>query len=152
MKPALLNSIYYKLSEAESKEGLQNIAALYAKKVYILYLDALDKAGVNNLHRKIKVKTKFPDGYVLESTYQAGEHIIESLFESDEFSREIKELDDMFLNSCECENKNIALNFLKIILKDVGSDSLDMNDWLEAIKNFSNCEEFLEENDVLFEF
>lgn len=152
MKTALLNSIYYKLSTAEPQGGLQNLVNNYSKQVFVLFLDALDKAGIENLKKKIKVKTKFADGYVLESTFLAGQHMIETLFESEEYAKEIKELDQNFLNACECPQKEAVLHLLKAVLSEVGSESIDPKDWSEAVQHFTDCEEFAEEYENFIEF
>ena len=90
MKPALLNSIYK--DDSKSLNNLHSLVSFYAKKIQILYLDLLDKSGIKNLDEKVKVITKFPDGYVLKNTYKAGHHFIEYLFENSDFKKDIEPL------------------------------------------------------------
>ena len=138
MKPALLNSIYE--DDSKSLNNLHSLVSFYAKKIQILYLDLLDKSGIKNLDEKVKVITKFPDGYVLKNTYKAGHHFIEYLFENSDFKKDIEKLDEMFLNNCRCENKEEVLDHLKYILMECGSESISLKDWNKALKNFKTCD------------
>jgi hypothetical protein len=142
MKPNLLNSIYYKLSQTEEVKGLQNAVNNYTKKVFMLYLELLDQAGVDDLNERVKVKTEFANSKVLETECTAGEHLIEALLHSDDFEDEMKELDEIFLNSCQCNNKEGILHRIKAILSDVGSESIEQSDWLDAVDGMKNCEDF----------
>ena len=141
MKPALLNSIYLKLSQ-ESHNDLNSLVNNYSKKIFMLYLDALHKAGVNDVNEKIKVSTKFDDGYVLNSVFKAGHHIIESIFESEEFKATIDEFDKMFLENCPCPNKINILHTLKSILIEIGGESADQEEWVSELEKIQACEDF----------
>ena len=88
---------------------------------------------------KIKIKTTFPDGYVLEYTQEAGFHLINFVFDSKDYKNQIKKLDDEFLDSCECSNKNKILNILKAAIVEVGSDTADSDDWNTIANDFSDC-------------
>jgi hypothetical protein len=145
MKPNLLNSIYYKLSQTEDGIGLQSAANNYVKKVFMLYLELLDQAGVDDLNEKVKVRTEFANSKVLETECTAGEHLIEALLHSDDFENEMNELDQDFLNSCDCENKEGILHRIKAILSDVGSESIEKSDWLDAVNGMQNCKDYVSE-------
>jgi len=140
MKPALLNSIYE--DDSKSLNNLHSLVSFYAKKIQILYLDLLDKSGIKNLDEKVKVITKFPDGYVLKNTYKAGHHFIEYLFEGPDFRKDIEKLDEMFLNNCRCENKEEILDWLKHYLIEEGSKTVSFKDWEKSLKDFKTCESF----------
>lgn len=144
MKPALLNSIYHKMNPENSSGGLRSVAENYIKKAFLLYLDALEKAGVSDLNEKVKVKTKFKDGHEIESIYKAGHHMIEDLFEAEEYSVAIDELDQNFLNACECPNKDKALMILKLAIQEVGGESIEQKSWLKIANFFESCDPFSE--------
>jgi hypothetical protein len=140
MKPALLNSIYK--DDSKSLNNLHSLVSFYAKKIHILYLNLLDKSGIKNLDEKIKVSTKFPDGYVLTNTYKAGYHFIEYLFEGPDFRKDIEKLDEMFLDNCRCENKEHILEWLKYYLTEEGSETISFKEWEKSLKDFNTCESF----------
>jgi hypothetical protein len=142
MRPDLLNSIYYKLSEKEDTTNLQGNVNDYVKKVFVLFLDLLNHSGVSDLNEKIKVKTEFENGKVMEVVTEAGEHLIEMLLFSDEFKREIDELDDALMSGCDCRNKEGVVDKIKAILSDVGSESIELKDWVNAVKGMNDCEDF----------
>jgi hypothetical protein len=111
------------------------------------YLQILDKADVTNLKEKVKVQTKFPDGYVLNSVYPAGYHIITLILESPEFEDFIKPLDEKFLENCDCSNKEEILMYLKNAIIDVADESTDQKDWMKAIDGFNSCDDIPEDQD-----
>ena len=140
MKPALLNSIYK--DDSKSLNNLHSLVSFYAKKIHILYLNLLDKSGIKNLDEKIKVSTKFPDGYVFTNTYKAGHHFIEYLFEGPDFRKDIEKLDEMFLDNCRCGNKEDILEWLKHYLTEEGSETISFKEWEKSLKDFNTCESF----------
>ncbi len=142
MKPNLLNSIYYKLSQVEEGEGLQNCVNNYAKKVFMLYLELLDQLDVDDLNEQVKVKLLLPSGKTHETLVNVGEHLIETLLNSDDFEDEISELDKDFLNKCNCPNKEGILHMVKAIIEDIGSESVEQEDWMNALRKIDNCEDF----------
>ena len=139
MKPALLNAIYTKDTQNGSFDTLHKLVDAYSKKVFVLYLDALHEAGVDDIAQKVTVNTKFPDGYILVSSYPAGHHIIEALFESYEFKEKIEQLDKMFLENCSCAKPKRVLEKLKEAIMEVGSESIDQEEWNDHIKVFHDC-------------
>jgi hypothetical protein len=142
MNPALLNAIYHKIDSKKQFESLQDVVNYYEEKVFELYIGALSKVGIDNLDQKIKVTTKFPDGNTLTSVFKAGHHMIEVVLDSEEYRKEINELDTIFLKNCQCENKEDILDKLKYILMEVGSETIDKHEWSESVQGFSNCEDF----------
>ena len=142
MRPDLLNSIYYKLSEKEDTTNLQGNVNDYVKKIFVLFLDLLNHAGVNDLKEKIKVRTEFENGKVMEVVTEAGEHLIEMLLFSDDLEKEIEELDNSFMSGCDCQNKEGVVHKIKAILSDVGSESIELKDWIEAVRGMNDCEDF----------
>jgi hypothetical protein len=147
MRQDLLNSIYYKLSGTEESADLQGIVNNYVKKIFVLYLDLLNDAGVDNLTEKVKVKSEFGDGKVMETIVEAGEHLIEILLFSDHFKTEIQELDDTLVESCQCQNREGVLHKIKAIIADVGSESIELKDWIKAVNGLDGCEDFDAEED-----
>ena len=147
MKPALLDSIYHKINTGQTFDDLKSLADFYAQKVYTLYLDSLKKSGITNLDETIKVTSKLQDGYILKNTFRAGDHMIEALFHSQDYSRDIKKLDDTFLDNCQCPNKEEVLHKLKFVLIEIGSESIGQDEWLKELGAFSDCNNFPTEND-----
>jgi len=141
MKPALLNSIYNKEQNFDSLRGLTDY---YAKKMFVLYLNSLNKAGIDNLDQEITVTTKFPDGYEMHNTFKAGEHLMEALFDSEETKSEIQKLDQTFLENCQCPNKEDILNKLKFVLIEIGSQSVSQEEWTKELGAFGDCSDFEE--------
>jgi hypothetical protein len=148
MKPALLNSIYNKLDSEESLNDLQNLINHYVKKVFVLYLNLLDKVGIKNLDQTILVTNKMPDGYIMKNKFKAGHHMITSLLEGENTKHDIEELDHLFLKHCTCPNAKDILAEIKYGIEDVGSESIDQDEWIERFKGHDNCEDynFLEED------
>jgi hypothetical protein len=132
MKPALLNSIY---EDAKPLNNFNELAKQYAKKIHVLYLNLLDKAGVKNLDEKIKVTTKFPDGYVMTDTFKAGHHLIEYLFDSDTTQNQIQKLDNEFLKNCSSSKKEELLEKIKHVISEEGSENLNLNNWLDVVED-----------------
>ncbi len=141
MKSPLLNSIYLKMSQKNDLSGLKKTIDTYVKYMYVLYLDVLEDCGVNNLDEKIEVKTKFQDGYTLKHTYEAGYYLINLLLDSDEYKRAVSKLDERFLDECECPNKEQVLNYLKAIIADVGSETIEKEKWDSISEYFTDCPE-----------
>lgn len=140
MKPALLNSIYTKDTHEGSFDTLQKLVVAYSKKIFILYLDAMHNAGVNDVAQMVSVRTRFPDGHVHESSYPAGHHIIEAIFESQEFKDQVEKLDKMFLENCSCAKPKRVLGKLKEAIMEVGCESIDQEEWTEHLSKFHDCQ------------
>lgn len=139
MKSALLNAIYRTAGE-ESVHDLKDAILYYMEKVYLLYIDALDSANVNNLDEMIEVTLKFPDGYTMTNTLRAGDHLIDMVLDSDEYRKNIQKLDEIFLQHSHCPEKEEHLAYLKYILSEVGAETLDKDEWTEAVLSaMSEC-------------
>ena len=141
MEPSLLNDIYIKLSQNENGTDLQKATEKYLKQIYVTYLQMLDAANISDLSQKVKVQTKFPDGYVLDRVMEAVYHLINLILDSDDFKKITKRFDDEFLENCDCPNKDQILILLKQIIIDIGCDSIEKSDWMEIANGFQTCED-----------
>lgn len=137
MKPALLNSIYLKTSKHEYFHSLNELIEFYVDKLYVLYLNVLDDAGVSNLNEKIKVKTKLPSGKIITDHYSAGLHLIDVLFDSDQYEHDLHKLDSIFLKNCQEKNKEEILDKIKYVFSEVACNTLDKK---EIIKEIQHCD------------
>lgn len=139
MKSDLLNSIYQKHDSQHDFNNTKDLMNFYVNKIHLLYVDALDKAGIENLDQKIKVTTKFDDGYVLTNVFNAGHHIIDVVFDSEDYSKNLENLDKTFLQKCTCPDKEDLLEKIKHIIAEIGSETIDKQEWLKELDHLKTC-------------
>lgn len=130
MKPQLLDSIYY-----SNQQPQNDVVSFYVKKIYALFVDLLDKSGINNLSEMISADITLSNGKVLKNKLQAGHYFIDYILFSDKTKEEIEKLDKIFLQNIQSDNPEETLEHIKYILVEEASETLDMKQWLEALKN-----------------
>ena len=135
---SLLNSIYKQCSSQDfSNPG--ELINYYVNKIHLLFLDILDQSGIDNLDEKIKVTSKFEDGYILTSLFRAGEHFIDVIFSSTDYEKEISKLDKMFLDNYNSQNeedkedKEDTLEKIKHIISEIAPETIDKEEWLKEL-------------------
>jgi hypothetical protein len=148
MKNSLLNSIY---SKKTPSKNFDDLLEFYVDKIFIMYLNALEDAGISNVDEKIKVKQKYLGKMItVEST--GGDYATTIVFDTNEFQDAIDKLDKIFLDHCEFTHKKDILDTVKYLLREVGCHTADKSDWLEVLKT-SNLENeiFTEEENLMHE-
>lgn len=139
MKPSIFNNIND--DENVSSDSINGLIEYYTDKIHAMYVDLLKELGVEHLDEKITVVTKLSDNDKVTSTFKAGHHVIEMLFQSGETRKEVSLLDKRFLTLCPCSHKTSILNQLKYLLMEVGSETIDQKEWKEAISGLNTCED-----------
>ncbi len=134
---SLLNSIYQQHSAPQNISDMSGLINYYVNKIHLLFLDILDQSGIDNLDQKIKVTTKFDDGYMLTSVFTAGAHFIDVIFASEDYEKEISKLDETFLKNCPSPNKEDILEKLKHVIAEIASETIDKEEWIKEINELN---------------
>jgi uncharacterized protein YerC len=132
MHPALLNSIY-QFSEKKIT-NFQDLVEIYLNNLFVLFLNVLEDHNISNLNERIKVKKMLPSGRKFIDTHDAGWYFVNLMLESSQYKEKIKELDNMFLEHCDKENKEECLEMIKHVFMEMASESLDKNKIIETIQ------------------
>lgn len=139
MKPSIFNSIND--NEPMSPDSINGLIEYYTDKIHAMYVNLLKELGVEHLDEKITVVTTLSDNDKVTNTFKAGHHVIEMLFQSGETRRDIEKLDKKFLTLCPCNHKTSILNQIKYLLMEVGSETIDKQEWADAISGLNTCED-----------